>query len=115
MKNFDNLKGSCGCRKVSYEIKDKPLITQACHCKDCKKSTGSSFVIHTMVLEDDFSVIGEVSSTELPTGSGKGYRAYFCVNCGVYIYCQYNKGDKYKTYGNSEVAGDKTDDSHSIP
>ena len=28
MKNFDNLKGSCGCRKVSYEIKDKPLITQ---------------------------------------------------------------------------------------
>ena len=90
MKNFENLKGSCVCRKVSYEIKDKPLITQACHCKDCKKSTGSSFVIHTMVFEEDFSVIGEVSATELPTGSGKGYRAYFCVNCGVYIYCQYN-------------------------
>ena len=90
MKSFDNLKGSCGCKKVNYEIKDKPLITQACHCKDCKKSTGSSFVIHTMVFEDDFSIIGDISSTELPTGSGKGYRAYFCVNCGVYIYCQYN-------------------------
>ena len=37
MKNFNNLKGSCGCKKVNYEIKDKPLITQACHCKDCKK------------------------------------------------------------------------------
>ena len=87
---FEDLKGNCACGKVKYKITDKPLITQACHCKNCKISTGSSFVIHTMVFDDDFSVIGEVASTELPTGSGKGYRAYFCVNCGVYIYCQYN-------------------------
>ena len=45
------LKGSCGCQNVKYRVNDKPLFTQACHCKDCKKSTGSSFVIHTMVLE----------------------------------------------------------------
>ena len=43
-----------------------------------------------MVFEDDFSVDGNVSSTELPTGSGKGMRAYFCIICGVYVYCQYN-------------------------
>ena len=40
MESFKTLKGSCGCGKVTYQIKDKPLITQACHCKDCKKSTG---------------------------------------------------------------------------
>tara|TARA_Y100000590_G_C15696197_1_gene1005192 strand:+ start:273 stop:734 length:462 start_codon:yes stop_codon:yes gene_type:complete len=90
MKNNINLKGSCGCGKVKYTITDAPLFTQACHCKDCKKSTGSSFVIHTMVFEDDLILEGEVSSTKLPTGSGKGYRAYFCVNCGVYLYCKYN-------------------------
>jgi len=84
-----NLKGSCACGEVKYTITDKPLFTQACHCKDCKKSTGSSFVIHTMIFEDDLIVKGEVSSTELPSGSGKGYRAYFCVNCGVYLYCKY--------------------------
>ena len=90
MNDKDNLKGCCACGKVNYTITDKPLFTQACHCKDCKKSTGSSFVIHTMVFEDDLIIDGEVSSTELPTGSGKGYRAYFCVNCGVYLYCKYN-------------------------
>ena len=90
MNDKDNLKGCCACGKVNYTITDKPLFTQACHCKDCKKSTGSSFVIHTMVFEDDLIVDGEVSSTELPTGSGKGYSAYFCVNCGVYLYCKYN-------------------------
>tara|TARA_Y100001970_G_scaffold267452_1_gene357495 strand:- start:1134 stop:1586 length:453 start_codon:yes stop_codon:yes gene_type:complete len=84
------LSGSCVCGDVKYQIKDNPLFTQACHCKNCKKSTGSSFVIHTMIFEDDLIVKGKVSSAKLPTGSGKGYRAYFCVKCGVYLYCKYN-------------------------
>tara|TARA_B100001123_G_scaffold424143_1_gene535268 strand:+ start:1036 stop:1503 length:468 start_codon:yes stop_codon:yes gene_type:complete len=89
MIDKQNLKGSCACGEVEYTIIDEPLFTQACHCKNCKKSTGSSFVIHTMIFEDDLVLKGKVSSTELPTGSGKGYRAYFCVNCGVYLYCKY--------------------------
>ena len=89
MDKEKKLKGSCACAKVNYTIIGKPLFTQACHCKNCKKSTGSSFVIHTMVLEEDFDVKGDVSSSELPTGSGKGYQAYFCVNCGVYLFCKY--------------------------
>tara|TARA_B100001769_G_scaffold192620_1_gene153306 strand:- start:276 stop:722 length:447 start_codon:yes stop_codon:yes gene_type:complete len=84
------LKGKCACGATSYEINSKPLFTQACHCKNCKISTGSSFVIHTMIFEDDFTLKGAVSSTELPTGSEKGYRAYFCIECGVYLYCKYN-------------------------
>ena len=84
------LKGSCGCQNVKYRVNDKPLFTQACHCKDCKKSTGSSFVIHTMVLEKDLEVAGDVASIVLPTGSGKGVSAYFCIICGVYVFCRYN-------------------------
>jgi hypothetical protein len=87
-----NLKGGCTCGKVKYTITKKPLFTQACHCKDCKISTGSSYVIHTTVLENTLIVVGEVSSTELPTGSGAGYRAFFCNKCGVYLYCKYNIG-----------------------
>ena len=90
MKKLKILSGSCVCGDVKYKIKDKPLFTQACHCKNCKKSTGSSFVIHTMIFDDDLVIKGKVSSTKLPTGSGKGYRAYFCVKCGVYLYCKYN-------------------------
>ena len=84
-----DLKGGCVCGEVKYVINAAPLFTQACHCKNCKISTGSSFVIHTMIFEDDFMLNGKVSSTELPTGSGKGYRAFFCINCGVYLYCKY--------------------------
>ena len=84
-----NLKGKCACGEVNYVITDKPLFTQACHCKNCKISTGSSYVIHTMIFEDDFFIEGKISSTELDTGSGKGYHAYFCIKCCVYLYCKY--------------------------
>ena len=90
MTKKKELKGQCGCGNVKYTIKDEPLFTQACHCKDCKISTGSSFVIHTMVLDKDLEVKGDVASIELPTGSGKGVNAYFCIICGVYVYCKYN-------------------------
>ena len=90
MNDLQKLFGSCACGNVTYIIKDKPLFTQACHCKNCKKSTGSSFVIHTMIFEHDLILKGDISSTKLQTGSGKGYRAYFCDKCGVYLYCKYN-------------------------
>ena len=39
MNDKDNLKGCCACGKVNYTITDKPLFTQACHCKDYKKAS----------------------------------------------------------------------------
>ena len=61
MNDLKKLSGSCSCGNVTYTIKDYPLFTQACHCKNCKKSTGSSFVIHTMIFEDDLILKGDIS------------------------------------------------------
>ena len=90
MEDFKTLKGSCGCGKVTYQIKDKPLITQACHCKDCKVITGSSYVVNTSVLENTLKLEGEVSSAKLMAGSGAASRAFFCIKCGTYIYTDYD-------------------------
>ena len=70
--------GSCSCGAVKYFINDYPLFTHACHCKDCKKSTGSAFVIHTMTLENTFLIDGDIEAATLPTGSGASYKPYFC-------------------------------------
>ena len=81
-----NLRGGCACGATRYKIKDYPLFTQACHCKNCKISTGSSFVIHTMIFEDDFMLNGKVSSTELPQVVEKVIEHFFVsiVEC-IYI------------------------------
>ena len=36
--------GSCLCGKVRYSVKDAPIRIGLCHCADCRKESGSSFV-----------------------------------------------------------------------
>ena len=90
MKNNQSLTGGCICGQVKYQIIDKPLFTQACHCKDCKVLTGSSYVVNSSILENTLIVEGEVSSTELKAGSGASYKTYFCTKCGNYVYADYD-------------------------
>ena len=107
MKNNEKLKGGCICGQVKYYITEKPLFTQACHCKDCKVLTGSSYVVNSSVLENTLIVEGEVSSTELKAGSGASYKTYFCTKCGTYVYADYDSAVgrltvRTKTLDNSE-------------
>ena len=107
MKNNQSLTGGCVCGQVKYQITDKPLFTQACHCKDCKILTGSSYVVNSSVLENTLIVEGEVSSTELKAGSGAYYKTYFCTKCGTYVYADYDSAVgrltvRTKTLDNSE-------------
>ena len=84
------LKGQCLCGEVKYKLSEKPLFTQACHCKDCKVLTGSSYVINSSILENTLSIEGEISSTmKLQAGSGKSVKMFFCKKCGSYIYTDY--------------------------
>ena len=86
MNNKIELKGKCLCGAVKYKLSEKPLFTQACHCKDCKILTGSSYVINSSVLENTLITEGEISSTiKLQAGSGKSVRIFFCNKCGSYI------------------------------
>ena len=85
------LTGGCICGEVKYKLTETPLFTQACHCKDCKILTGSSYVINSSVLENTLIVEGEVSSSEgLKGGSGKPFKVYFCTKCGTYLYTDYD-------------------------
>ena len=90
MNKSEHLEGGCICGQVKYQITDKPLFTQACHCKDCKVLTGSSFVVNTSILENTLIVEGEVSTTKLTAGSGAATRAFFCTKCGTYVYTDYD-------------------------
>ena len=91
MKNNKLLKGGCMCGEVRYKITEQPLFTQACHCKNCKVLTGSSYIVNTSILENTLIVEGKISSSvELKAGSGAAYRVYFCGKCGAYIYTDYD-------------------------
>ena len=102
------LTGGCICGEVKYKLTEAPLFTQACHCKDCKILTGSSYVINSSVLENTLIVEGKISPSEgLKGGSGKPCKAYFCTKCGTYVYADYDSAVKRltlrtKTFDNPE-------------
>ena len=71
MEDFKPISGNCICGEIVYTIKSKPLFTHACHCKDCKKITGSSFVVNTSIFENSLDIKGELLEKKLIAGSGK--------------------------------------------
>ena len=86
---MEKLSGRCSCGTVQYEIRGEPLVTQACHCRDCQRTTGSAFVIHTVICEEDFEITGETRTGLGPTGSGNGCELHSCASCGVLIWVRY--------------------------
>ena len=85
------LTGGCICGEVKYKLTEAPLFTQACHCKDCKILTGSSYVVNSSVIENTLFIEGEItSSVELRGGSGAPCKVYFCAKCGTYMYTDYS-------------------------
>ena len=84
-----SLTGGCSCGAVRYEITGDPLFTQACHCMDCQRTTGSAFVLHTILVESDLEISGQLKSARLPTGSGQGRDLHFCPECGTPIWVRY--------------------------
>lgn len=81
--------GHCGCGAVTYEITGAPLFTQACHCTDCQRTTGSAFVVHTVIVEDDLKLQGETRMAVLPSGSGAGCELHACAQCAAYVWVRY--------------------------
>lgn len=79
-------RGGCFCGDVRYELREDPLALYACHCTDCQRQTGSSFVL-TMVARREAVEItkGELReySLELPDDRRKIGR--FCGRCSTRI------------------------------
>ena len=83
------LTGRYACGRVNYKIKDDPLFTHACHCKDCQRTTGSAFVVHLILTDRDFEIEGDTRSATVPSGSGAGCDLHYCAECGTYVWCRY--------------------------
>ncbi len=81
-----SLSGKCLCGAVSYTCEDEPVFTGNCHCKDCKKSSGSGYAPALFVPEDSVAITGEVKYFESQGGSGNMIARGFCPNCGSQLF-----------------------------
>lgn len=79
------MRGSCLCGSVRYEVEGEPLGINYCHCRQCRKASGSAFATNAGVSRTRFRVTeGEHEIVAYESSPGK--RRHFCGRCGSPIY-----------------------------
>ncbi|MBT8154597.1 GFA family protein [Epibacterium ulvae] len=81
--------GACLCGAAQVRVTAEPLLTLACHCRDCQKLSASAFSLTVMVPQDSFTCSGD-----LIVGGRKsdGRVHYFCASCLNFVYSQIGTG-----------------------
>ena len=69
--------GGCLCGAVRYTARGEPYRYGICHCADCRKESGSVFVVYAHWRIEDIEVNGKVS-----TYKGRS----FCPTCGSRLF-----------------------------
>ncbi len=79
-----NLKGSCLCGAVRYEVARLDMPISHCHCATCRKAHAASFATTAGVMRDHLRWLsGEEKLTAYESSPGKLRR--FCSICGTHI------------------------------
>jgi hypothetical protein len=80
------IRGSCLCGGVTFEISRAVGPFELCHCRRCRKSSGSAFMADLRVRRDEFRLISGrelIRAYEAPLlESPPAYRVCFCSVCG---------------------------------
>jgi len=80
------LSGKCLCSKVSYLCYSEPTAIFNCHCKDCRKATGSVFGTNLFFSEKNVKINGELSIFKHISDSGSTMKKLFCPCCGSLMF-----------------------------
>ena len=97
MKHFT---GGCLCGKVTYRVDGdlRPVI--ACHCLQCRKTSGH-YVAATQAPTENLHIEGEVSWYQ----SSETARRGFCSTCGSSLFWQ-PSGRSYTSIGAGTLDGE---------
>ncbi len=74
--------GKCLCGAISYETSADPVMTAACHCKNCQRQAGSALSIIVGYPKGSVQISGEPKTYHDKGESGLAVDRKFCDNCG---------------------------------
>ena len=90
------LTGHCLCGAVRYEISGEPLALLYCHCKECRRATGSSLNTSLFVRRADFRIVSGGEAVSFHESSPGNHR-HFCSRCGSPLFKHFPKAPDHMT------------------
>ncbi|KAF3401671.1 hypothetical protein F1880_010026 [Penicillium rolfsii] len=90
MSNQPAISGSCLCQQVRYEVTGDPQVRLLCHCDNCRKVTGSSFMANAVYQKNQLRLVSgeETLKTyqDSNNSSGNVLSRVFCSNCSSSLF-----------------------------
>ena len=78
-------KASCCCRRCSIEVEGEPTMNALCHCKSCKRRTGSAFGWSAYFADSQvLRTTGDLKVYAITTPAPA--QRSFCANCGSTLF-----------------------------
>ena len=74
--------GSCLCGTITYQISGEIGDGYFCHCKRCRKASGSAFASNARIAPDQFKVLTGQASLKSYYHPASGLTRKFCAECG---------------------------------
>ncbi|MGR8946490.1 MAG: GFA family protein [Gammaproteobacteria bacterium] len=78
--------GGCLCGGTRYAFSSNILSCYACHCTDCQKRTGASFILNAIVPKTELNIT-QGSPEEVTWDIGK---STMCPDCGTHLWAVAN-------------------------
>jgi hypothetical protein len=80
-----NLRGSCLCGGVKFELAEAPETLRYCHCDSCKKLSGGAATVNGRVPSSSIQILEgeELLQTFQPA---EGSSKTFCLACGSNLF-----------------------------
>ncbi len=83
------LKGSCLCKKVTYEITGELTDVLNCHCSMCRKLHASAFRTRAKVATKNWNTLTGAEFIKF-FESSEGEHKGFCSECGSSLYTKFD-------------------------
>ncbi|MDX2110641.1 MAG: GFA family protein [Verrucomicrobiota bacterium] len=81
---MNTIRGSCLCGKVAFEVTGAPLMFLYCHCRSCRRSSGSIHAANLAFREGSvrWTQGEELVAKYIDAEENPGFPRCFCKNCG---------------------------------
>lgn len=80
------MKGSCLCKKIQYQIHDKPKACGNCYCKSCQIVSGSDHVVYLACTSKSVEIKGKVKWYSCTGDSCLSKEKGFCPDCATNLF-----------------------------
>src|SRR6185437_7138735 len=77
---------TCACGKLIVTCSGDPTRISVCHCLDCQRRTGSTYVIGAFFARNDVEANGSFRTFRRDSDSGSAVSFHFCPDCGSTVF-----------------------------